>query len=313
MDTTFAQFAFASNRPASVASGARPQSAIHDERAQLEFSHQLLWLQALGTKLRPEDAGSGAMFATQSPAVGREGVSPTAPIREVPVDVDRWSLDAWAFWREGATSAPISQGRVPIYGASQIGANGQFRIAPSSGHDPRVYLRAYRALVTGGETEVAAGLSARPLGSVPLRFAAELRVTQNSFDRLEQTEVRPAVNVITELPPQRLPLGFRLEAYAGAGYVGGDAATPFVDGQASVTREVVSVDGPANSRARLSLGAAAWGGAQEDAGRIDVGPTARLDLTIGKVPARVSVDWREQVGGDAAPSSGVAATLSTRF
>jgi hypothetical protein len=39
----------------------------------------------------------------------------------------------------------------------------------------------------------------------------------------------------------------------------------------------------------------------------------RVDLTIGEVPARISLDWRERVAGDAAPDSGIAATISTRF
>ncbi len=64
---------------------------------------------------------------------------------------------------------------------------------------------------------------------------------------------------------------------------------------------------------RLSLGAGAWGGAQDGAHRVDVGPTMRLDVTLGAVPARVLLDWRERVEGDAGPGSGAAVTLSTRF
>jgi hypothetical protein len=63
----------------------------------------------------------------------------------------------------------------------------------------------------------------------------------------------------------------------------------------------------------LSLGAAAWGGAQEGAARLDLGPTLRLDLTVGQVPARVSLDWRQRVASDASPGSGVAATVSAGF
>jgi hypothetical protein len=39
----------------------------------------------------------------------------------------------------------------------------------------------------------------------------------------------------------------------------------------------------------------------------------RLDVTLGEVPARVSLDWRERVEGDAGPGSGIAVTLSTGF
>jgi hypothetical protein len=223
--------------------------------------------------------------------------------------VGRWSLDAWAFWRQGSSSTAISQGRVPIYGASQIGANLQFRLAPNSAQDPRLYLRSYRALVSGGESEVAAGVSARPFSRMPVRAQAEVRVTDNRFN----TEVRPAAYLVTELGQQSLPGGLVAEAYGQGGWVGGDNATAFADGQLAVTREMVQFDLADGKPARFSIGAGAWGGAQKDATRIDLGPTMRLDLTIGKVPARLSVDWREQVAGDAAPGSGIAATLSTRF
>ncbi|KEO93321.1 hypothetical protein EH32_11415 [Erythrobacter litoralis] len=226
-----------------------------------------------------------------------------------PAPADRWSLDGWAFLREGSDAAPISQGRVPIYGASQIGANLQWRARPSSPYDPRVYARAYRALVTQGENELAIGASARPLPSVPIRFAGELRVTDGPF----ATELRPSAFAVTELAPVRLPFDLALEAYAQAGYVGGEAATAFADGQVALTREVLRWSSSPDNPIRLSIGGGAWGGAQEGANRVDIGPTMRLDLKVGEVPARVSIDWRERVGGDAAPASGVAATVSTRF
>ena len=224
-------------------------------------------------------------------------------------DLDRWSLDAFAFYRAGSGSSAISQGRAPVYGASQAGANLQYRIAPQSQHDPRAYIRAYRAFVAQPETEAAIGVSAKPAGSVPLRVAAEIRVTDGAFG----ADIRPATYAVTELAPQTLPLSGRLEVYAGAGYVGGDAATPFVDGQVAVTGEVTQYSGLTDDPVRLSLGAGAWGGAQDDASRLDVGPTLRLDVSVGDIPARLSVDWRERVAGDAEPGSGIAATLSTRF
>ncbi|WP_152433845.1 hypothetical protein [Erythrobacter sp. THAF29] len=287
---------------AALASG----SASEGGPAEIQYGHHLLWLQALGTKLPPNmDEGLNAIVEPSS----RSGVSPVAPLLEEQARPGRWSLDIWGFWREGPDKSPISQGRVPTYGASQVGAKLEWRAAPSSSRDPRLFARAYRALVSKGESEFAVGASARPAGSVPVRISAEARVTDSQFG----VRVRPAITAVTELPVQKLPAGFRLEAYGGAGYVGGTGATAFVDGQASVTRELASFDGPSNNRARFSVGAGAWGGAQEDASRIDVGPTVRLDITIGEVPARLSVDWRERVGGDAAPGSGAAATLSTRF
>ncbi len=227
---------------------------------------------------------------------------------------DRWSLDAWAFWRQGSDSGLISQGRVPVYGASQAGAVLQYRVAPSSRHDPRVYARAYRALVSNGESEAALGMSARPMATVPLRLHGEVRVTEGMFN----TEVRGAAFATTEIPPLALPAGAKAEVYAQGGYVSGDSSVAFVDGQLAVTREVAKFDLAKSRSARVSVGGGAWAGYQgageaADVHRVDLGPTARLDVRIGQVPARLSVDWRERVSGDAAPSSGVAATISTRF
>lgn len=284
-----------------------PVIEVYGERVRIGAGHQLLWAAALSHVPLPRSvqsvldrAAPGASFA-QSP--------PFAAPRSPGVKPDRWLLDAWAFGRQGSSSIAISQGRVPIYGASQVGANLQYRLAPSSSRDPRAYVRAYRALVSNGETEVAVGVSARPTAKLPLRAFAEARVTENPFG----TEVRPAAFAVTELPPVRLPFGILAEAYGQAGYVSGDAATPFADGQVAVTREVARFDLSSTRSARVSVGAGAWGGAQEDAERVDVGPTMRLDMTIGEVPARLSLDWREQVAGDASPGSGAAITLSTRF
>ncbi|TAD83628.1 MAG: hypothetical protein EAY70_01970 [Sphingomonadales bacterium] len=203
----------------------------------------------------------------------------------------------------------MSQGRVPIYGASQAGAVLQYRLAPGAAVDPRLYGRAYRALVRRGESELALGASLRPLPRVPLRLAGEVRFTDTPF----RNAVRPAAFVVSELPPVRLPYGAQFEAYGQAGWVGGVGATGFADGQASITRAVPQVARLSGERLHLSLGAAAWGGAQRDAQRLDMGPTVRLDLRLGEVPARLTIDWRARVAGDAAPGSGVAATLSAGF
>jgi hypothetical protein len=231
---------------------------------------------------------------------------PDAPARAKP---RRLSVDGWAFWRQGSDAAPISQGRVPIYGASQIGGVLQYRLAPRSGNDPRLYARAYRAMVTLGESELALGGSVRPLARVPIRVAAEGRYTDAPLG----TEVRPAAYAVTEFAPIRLPYDTRLEAYAQAGWVGGDASTAFADGQINLLHEFGGVGRATNDAVRLMFGAGAWGGAQEGAERIDIGPTLRADFRLGRLPARISVDWRQRVAGDASPGSGVAATLSTGF
>ena len=55
-----------------------------------------------------------------------------------------------------------------------------------------------------------------------------------------------------------------------------------------------------------------WG-AQEDAERLDIGPSAGLSFRIGAARGRVSADYRFRVAGDAEPSSGPALTLTAGF
>ncbi|MEO6153104.1 MAG: hypothetical protein ABIT09_12835 [Croceibacterium sp.] len=169
---------------------------------------------------------------------------------------------------------------------------------------PQAYARFSSALSGPREREVAVGLSARPLASVPVRLAAEARVSETT----QGTEVRPEVFAVTELPAVRLPLGFRGEAYAQVGYVGGAFATAFVDGQARIDRQLLGA-----GDAELRAGAGTWGGAQNDVSRLDVGPTAALDVRLGATRARVAVDYRFRVAGDAAPANGPALTLSAGF
>jgi hypothetical protein len=280
--------------------------------AEVAAAHQLLWYGALRdpTAQGAVIAGTEAGLQTgDSDWPAAAPFLPTHPAAPAHGPGGRWSVDAWAFWRQGSNAAPISQGRVPIYGASQAGAVLQYRLAPASPRDPKLYARAYRALVRRGESELALGASARPFVRVPLRLVGEVRYTDGAFS----DSLRPAAYVVSELAPVPLPYGARLEAYGQAGWVGGPDPTGFADGQASVTGELRKVAGLTDNAVRLSLGVATWGGAQKDAQRIDIGPTLRLDMTVGDVPARLSIDWRERVGGDAGPSSGLAATLSTRF
>lgn len=256
--------------------------------------HQLIWMAAMAHLPVPQAIEQHLA----------KPVHPTQPSLSPLPDADRWSLDGWAFWRDGSNSSLVSAGRAPTYGASQAGAVLNYRLAPSSRRDPRAYARVYRALIDQGETEVAAGASVRPIANVPVRAHAELRLTEFQMS----TEVRPAAFVTTELPVLQLPMGLRAEGYAQAGYVGGKASTAFADGQVHLMRDLKRFDLGA-----LSIGGAAWAGAQEGAERVDVGPSMRVDVSIAQTPARLSVDYRERIAGDAEPPSGVAVTLSTRF
>ncbi|MEL7198889.1 MAG: hypothetical protein AAGL10_11305 [Pseudomonadota bacterium] len=280
-----------------------------DYSAQSSIGHTLLWREAMhkSGRARLQNAAYRSSVLASNPG---KGSSPTGPVTpQTDSSEDRWTLDTWGFFRQGSSAAPVSQGRVPTYGASQAGAKLAYRLAPKSRHDPRLFARAYSALIANGESEIAVGGSARIFPKVPVRLAGEVRYT----DSVLGGRFRPAAYAFTEIPPISLPARFSLEAYAQGGYVGGTGSTFFADGQASATRKVTNFNAGRFGDARLSIGGGFWGGAQRGAHRVDVGPTMRVDMTIGKLPARISVDWRQKVAGDAAPESGVAATLSTRF
>jgi len=214
----------------------------------------------------------------------------------------RWSLDGWVLWRDDTTT-PLTTGR-PSYGRSQAGAVARFALAPASGHAPQAYLRGSTALQGAREQAAAFGLAARPLPRVPLRAAVEARATHGD----DGTRLRPAAYLVTELAPQDLPGGLRAEAYGQAGYIAGRGHTAFADGQVRVDRSVVLAED-----FDLRAGAAAWGGAQRQAARLDVGPTASVSFRLGAARGRLAADYRLRLAGDAQPASGPALTLSAGF
>ncbi len=258
--------------------------------------------------MQPGEGPSPAMVAGTPAAPARAPDLPAVPFalvgREPPAGEARWSADGWVLLRpEGGAGA---SGAAPAtYGASQAGAVLRYRLAPGSGHRPALHLRASAALNGTREQDLALGFSARPLPAVPLVLGAELRAARQPAG----TQLRPAVLAVTELPPFALPGGLRGEAYGQAGWVGGRFATAFADGQLRADRGVTPP-----GRAELRLGAGVWGGAQKDAARLDAGPSAILAFDLGRgVPARLALDWRFRVAGDAAPASGPALALSAGF
>lgn len=282
-----------SQRAAPVTAPPMPQPI----QPRISAGHQLLWLAALSQMPLPPE-----LAALQNGTPTRLGVAPF-PYR-APEAARRWSIDGWILWRQG--NAGLSGGGMApsSYGGSQAGAVIRYRLAPSSAHRPTLYLRASTALRNPRDEEAAIGLAVRPLARIPVAATAELRATRLAGG----TALRPAVALVSEFPALKLPFGARAEAYGQAGYVMGKGATAFADGQLRIDRLLAKL-----GRAELRAGGGAWGGAQDDATRVDVGPSATLGLPLGTGGARVAVDWRFRVAGNAAPSSGPAITLSAGF
>jgi hypothetical protein len=247
----------------------------------------------------PDPAPAPVLFTPaglQPHGIGKRGTNPLT---------NRWAIDSWVLWRRGSNGAPFGGLLTPSYGASQAGAVLRFRLAPGSSLRPAIYLRTTAALNGSDEREAALGLSLRPLSLLPISLLGEARYTTAPGGHA----LRPAVLVVTGLPPVALPLGLRGEAYGQAGYVGGRFATGFADGQLRLDHRVVEL-----GKADVRFGGGAWGGIQKGASRVDAGPTLTVGQPLGgPASIRLGADWRFRVAGKAAPGSGPAVTLSAGF
>lgn len=254
----------------------------------------------------PEGFSTFQAPAAESAGWATPGGGPSGERAPEKIKPRRWSADAWALLR-GNGAGPLANGALPAtYGASQAGAILRYRLALLGGHRPEVYMRSTATLQQiQSETAAAIGLSARPLTALPVITALEMRLTEQAGQR----RVQPVAMAITALPPFPLPGGLRGEAYAQAGYVAGKYATPFAEGQMRADHGLFRL-GAIESR----IGGGVWGGIQKGASRIDAGPSAIVTLPLKRgVNARVGVDWRFRVAGDAEPGSGPAVTLSAGF
>lgn len=227
-----------------------------------------------------------------------------APAKDDP----RWSGDNWLLMRAGSGAAAQAPGAAS-YGASQAGAIVRYRLGRGDQHESYGYLRTSLAInAPGRDREITLGFGFRPMARLPLRVLAEARLQDT---RASPMQVRPVATVITELPPQALPLGFAAEAYGQAGYAGGRGATPFYDAQLVVERAFAEIGG---RKRDLRVGAGVWSGGQEGAVRLDAGPRASFRLDLGDTnPARIAIDWRFRLAGNARPGSGPALTVASSF
>ena len=295
-------------RPTTIVPLVAPGSS--DPRPRTEVSpriaagHQLLLLAgASAFPASPQERAAGSLPPPMSPSA--------LPLAGRAKPLSRWSADGWVMWRQGGNGYNLPGRGLPgailysgAYGASQAGLVLRYRLAADNEHRPALYVRASSGQDHPRGEELAAGLALRPLTKVPVAVMGEVRATRT----IAATLVRPAAAVVTELPVQHLPLGLRAEVYAQAGWVGGKGQTAFLDGQVRIDRRVGGFGG-----AELHAGAGAWGGAQQGASRLDIGPSLRLDLPIAGANTRLGADYRIRAAGSAAPGNGVAITFSAGF
>jgi hypothetical protein len=229
---------------------------------------------------------------------------PRAPVASLPVAAQpvalaplpsRWSASAWLVARPGT-----GLGAAP--GGSQIGG-GQAGLRVSYLLVPEQRIAAFArvaAPLAGKGAEGAIGLEWQP-GRAPVRLVAEQRFG------LDGTRGGTGLGIVAGIDAP-VPADFRLEAYGQTGMIRRARIEPYADGAARATRVVAEGGG-----LRLSLGAGAWGAAQREAQRLDLGPSATLGLPLGGRNVRLALDWRQRVAGDARPGSGPALTIASDF
>lgn len=234
---------------------------------------------------------------TRSPV--QIGAAPASVFLQPPTRVlaiSRWSASAWMLARGGSEAFVASNG---LLGASQAGARVLLRINDDVARPVSLGMRVSSPLRRDG-VEAAAGIEWQPFAGVPIRLLAERRQRVSGAGR-------SAFALLTHggVGDRPVAAGFRLDAYAQAGIVGVRSRDLFADGGLTLVRPLKrSAGGNA-----LAVGAGAWGGVQPGAARFDIGP--RVTAAVG--PARLSIDYRFRVAGNAAPASGPSLTLGTDF
>lgn len=238
------------------------------------------------------EVGTGSVG--QDGAVDQAGAIPP-PLRPAPVDAPgRLSASAWAIVREGvATGLPGGQ-----LGGQLGGSQAGVRIAYALGGSRRFALAARVSTpLEGRGSEAAVGVEFRP-AHLPLRFIAEQRLA------LDGGRGGQALYAVGGTAPVPVAAGFRFEGYAQGGLVVRGRALGFADGAARLTRPVTRT---------VDIGGGAWAGVQPGVARVDVGPTIGVALPVARRRIRISLDWRQRVGGRARPGSGPALSIGSDF
>jgi len=182
-------------------------------------------------------------------------------------------------------------------GGSQAGGRILYRLNDDLRRPIALSLRAYAPLRRPAGAETAIGLDLRPVAGLPVHMLAERRQSLGREGRSAWSLAVHGGGAIT------LARRWRLDGYAQAGLIGMRSRDAFVDGVARIMRPI----GP------LEIGGGAWGGAQPDAARIDVGPVLALPVSAAGASLRLAAEYRLRIVGDARPASGPALTLGVDF
>ncbi|WP_242185608.1 hypothetical protein [Sphingomonas sp. CARO-RG-8B-R24-01] len=208
----------------------------------------------------------------------------------------RWSGSAWLVGRAGIAPAGAPVGGE--LGGSQAG----IRLVRTLDRRGRLALAARLTTPLGaGLREAALGLEWQPT-RLPLRLVVQRRFT------IGGGRGGPEAGLVGGFGPLRIGRGLLAEGYGQAGVIQRAIAEPYADAAARLTRTAGRV-----ADAPIDLGVGVWGGAQRGVERFDIGPTMAIHVPVATHAVRLTLDWRERIGGRAKPGSGPALTLGTDF
>ncbi|MET0360918.1 MAG: hypothetical protein ABW048_04105 [Sphingobium sp.] len=210
---------------------------------------------------------------------------------------DRWTLSAWALWRDGSGASAAPLGRL---GGSQAGARLDFDLLPAAASRLSAYGRMSAALDRPVGPEAALGLGYQPSRAVPVTIAAERRIALGKGARNAT-----ALYVAGGAGPTEIGPALEVEGYGQAGIVGTKRRDAFADGRIALSYRL--------SRSALRPGISLSGGAQPGVARLDIGPALYMPVSLGTATMRLGAEWRERIAGHASPGSGLTLTLGAYF
>lgn len=221
----------------------------------------------------------------------------------------RWRMDAYSLVREGASGLVSDR---PLLGGGQSGIRLGYTPDPLAQRPIELFGRlaiAHDGLSPKGRgTQAAIGAAWMPLGRGGPAVGAERLIALGREGR-DAWAIRVSGGA-WHTADAKLPLD--LSAYAEAGIVGAHSRDGFAGAQALALYPVTTRKGT-----RIGIGGGVWGSVQDGeartASRLELGPGAQLSQQIGKGTIELRGEYRFRIAGDAAPGSGPALTIATRF
>jgi hypothetical protein len=262
--------------------------SIAAEPAHLEIAGAAVTTQPIP----PPQAAAAWPAPVAAPAVPWPGARASPILRQAAPN--RWSASAWLLVRGDDAPSLAAGGTL---GGSQTGFRILYRLNRDAARPLQVSARISAPLRNRAGTEAALGLDWRPVAGLPVHILAERRQAMGRDGR------SAFALMLHGGVSERLPGGFRLDAYGQAGVVGARSRDLFADGGARLGVAVGDIE----------VGAALSGGAQPGLARLDAGPQVTLRLPMAGESLRLTAEWRFRIAGDAQPDSGPALTLAGDF